>query len=148
MISSSLCPRGECKCRHAVQCLTRLQQSRRKRWLVRRIRIVLSLKAESRALLMRLACLPKFLSIQKVPRVELHSRLGCRNREHSSTHRFIGPCCRFHFAVFATQYPVVIVPPGDLQLRMVVLYPGCSIPCFPLLALFSRSGFSPLGGTF
>src|SRR3984957_8556481 len=109
------------KGRHAMARLTRLQLSRRKGRMVRRVGIMLRLQAQRGVPLIPFLRLAIRCSIQRVARVKLPPRLSRGHRHHATARRVVYASRCLHFAILSAQHPVDVIPSGDLHLLVVLV---------------------------
>lgn len=106
-----------------MELLSGLQNGIRKVRMIRRIRIVLRLQAESVTPLVDVAALSSDASIQEVTRVELHSRLCRRHFEYAACRGFVHSRGQCHPSTFAVDHKIVVISVTERELLVVVVDP-------------------------
>src|SRR6266498_5599382 len=93
--------------------------------MVRRIRKMLSLKAQSEAALINFAILAGDGPVQKIAGIELHTGLVGEHLQHTSSGWLINFCRRGELSAAAVEHPIVIVALPLLQLIVEIGRASC-----------------------
>src|SRR5438093_5839562 len=102
----------------------RLQNRRREGGLVRRVREMLGLEAEGGPPLVGPASLPLDAAVEKVPRVELHARLGRLDLHDAAARGVVGLGREPEGAGIAVDHPVEVIAPAEAELLVLLVDAG------------------------
>ena len=105
-----------------MESFPRPKNRRRERGLVGRIGKMLSLQAETIAMLVSLSSLADVASIQEVACVKLHTGLGSQNFQDPARGRLVYPSSQSKFPCLSIKDKIVVVSSASLDLVVLCIY--------------------------